>query len=98
MRFGEYIKQMRDIQNISQNKFCKLYGICQGTWSKIEKGIYKPPAYRHQIKKIACILLLSKAEYEQLRVLAAVEFIPPGLIEDELKIEIVKLKNKNHES
>ncbi|KRE73928.1 helix-turn-helix domain-containing protein [Paenibacillus sp. Soil750] len=39
---GSKIKQIRKVNNMTQNEFSKLIGISQGTLSEIEKGKAKP--------------------------------------------------------
>jgi transcriptional regulator with XRE-family HTH domain len=54
--FGEFIKKRRLDQEISLREFCRLMGIDPSNWSKVERGIIKPPQDEEKLKRIAEIV------------------------------------------
>lgn len=84
MDFKTFLKSKREALGISQNKFAKLVGITQSYYNGVERGELKNPPSEEVIEKFITILLLTPAEGEKLKYLAAIERTP-NIILNELK-------------
>lgn len=91
--FGEYIKSLRDLNEITLREFCKMNSLDPSNWSKIERGINPPPKGRETLESIASSLGLVKGsnEYYELFDYAILELIPSDLVKDEQVLEQLPL-------
>lgn len=95
MDFKTFLKSKREALGISQNKFAKLVGITQSYYNGVERGEIKNPPSEEIIKKFVNLLLLTPAEGEKLRYLAAIERTP-NIILNELK-KLTEERKKAHQ-
>lgn len=95
MDFKTFLKSKREALGISQNKFAKLVGITQSYYNGVERGEIKNPPSEEIIEKFVNLLLLTPAEGEKLRYLAAIERTP-NIILKELK-KLTEERKKAHQ-
>lgn len=95
MDFKTFLKSKREALGISQNKFAKLVGITQSYYNGVERGEIKNPPSEEIIEKFVNLLLLTPAEGEKLRYLAAIERTP-NIILNELK-KLTEERKKAHQ-
>lgn len=84
--FAEFIRKKRIKAGYTLREFCKAIGTDPSNWSKIERGIKKPPQSKLVLKEIATKLNLEPdtEPYKELFDLAAISTIPTELIEEEI--------------
>jgi transcriptional regulator with XRE-family HTH domain len=84
--FGEFIKRRRIEKEISLRKFCQLTGYDASNWSKVERGLLKPPQADGKLKKIASVLKIevNSREWEEMKDTARIDagIIPHDILED----------------
>jgi predicted ABC-type ATPase/transcriptional regulator with XRE-family HTH domain len=66
--FGEMVKARRAELGLTLREFCRRLGEDPSNWSKIERGILRPPVSREKLRRIAGVLGISEgsAEWEGL--------------------------------
>lgn len=79
MTFGNYIKLKRTQKEITLRSFCKELNYDASNWSKIERGVQKPPKDYLVYPRIVQILRLNRAETETMYRSAAISSIPDFL-------------------
>jgi len=84
--FSEFVRNKRVEAGYTLREFCKVIDIDPSNWSKIERGIMKPPQSEAILKEIAIPLKLvpDTEQYKELFDLAAISAIPSGLVEQEI--------------
>lgn len=84
--FADFIRNKRIEAGYTLREFCKTINIDPSNWSKIERGIMKPPQSEAVLKEIAMTLKLDpdSEPYKELFDLAAISAIPSGLVEQEI--------------
>jgi transcriptional regulator with XRE-family HTH domain len=60
MMFGRIVRDLRVKNNLSLRQFCIISGEDFGSWSKIERGVLKPPQDQKRLRKIAKILNITE--------------------------------------
>jgi transcriptional regulator with XRE-family HTH domain len=84
--FGEFIKSRRIEKEISLRKYCQLTGFDASNWSKVERGLLKPPQAEGKLKKIANVLKIevNSREWEEMKDKARVDagIIPQDILND----------------
>jgi transcriptional regulator with XRE-family HTH domain len=87
--FGEYIKSLRISKEITLREFCRKANQDPSNWSKIERGIAPPPKSRMVLDPIIKALDIKEntEEYYAIFDLAAISFIPRGLLSDKALLE-----------
>jgi transcriptional regulator with XRE-family HTH domain len=87
--FGEYVKSLRMIKEITLREFCLRAEIDPSNWSKIERGVLPPIKGRQVIENISRALELkpNSDEYNTLFDLAIISHIPTQLIDDKTILE-----------
>lgn len=88
--FGEFIKERRQKLGYTLREFCKKHQLDPGNWSRLERGLSKPPQNDKILNEFASYLEIEhdSAEYRDLLDLAEFEQgkIPRDLLKDnELK-------------
>ncbi len=88
--FGEFIKERRQKLGYTLREFCKKHQLDPGNWSRLERGLSKPPQNDKILNEYASYLEIKhdSAEYRDLLDLAEFEQgkIPRDLLKDnELK-------------
>ncbi|HOI25349.1 MAG TPA: helix-turn-helix transcriptional regulator [Caldisericia bacterium] len=88
--FGEFIKERRQKLGYTLREFCKKHQLDPGNWSRLERGLSKPPQNDKILNEYASYLEIEhdSAEYRDLLDLAEFEQgkIPRDLLKDnELK-------------
>lgn len=88
--FGEFIKDRRQKLGYTLREFCKKHQLDPGNWSRLERGLSKPPQNDKILNEYASYLEIEhdSAEYRDLLDLAEFEQgkIPRDLLKDnELK-------------
>lgn len=83
--FGNLIKRLRSDINLSLREFCRDSQQDPSNWSKIERGIIPPPKSKEVLNKITEVLKLTPGteKYNLVFDLAAISFIPSGLINNQ---------------
>lgn len=83
--FGEFVKDMRIKNSLTLREFCRLTNMDPSNWSKTERGIFPPPKSKKILLEIANILNLQEGseDYNTLFDLAAISYIPPGLVSNQ---------------
>ena len=69
MKFNDYILEHRRKHYKDLKKFCKIIGVDQSMWRKIERGI-NPPPKRTLLKKFANLVYMLGYEEQQMYALA----------------------------
>ena len=86
MKFGEFIKQKRNLSSLTLREFCRLLEEDASNWSKVERGILSPPQDDDKIKKIAKILniKIGSEDWKNLKDYASIDAgkIPDYLMTD----------------
>lgn len=87
--FGEHIKKLRSERKITLREFCRQTAIDPSNWSKVERGILKPPQDKKVLNQIADTLKIEEGgeEWSTMMDLAAISFIPRNLIDNELLLQ-----------
>jgi transcriptional regulator with XRE-family HTH domain len=87
--FGEYIRDLRISKEITLREFCKNAQQDPSNWSKTERGIIAPPKSKLVLDQIIKALDIKKdtEEYYTIFDLAAISFIPKGLLSDKDLLE-----------
>lgn len=89
--FGEFFKTRRKGLGLTLRKFCIEKGLDPGNISKLERGIFPPPATRKKLEQYASYLQIKEGsdDWYQFFDLAATSAgkIPPDLMQNE---ELVK--------
>jgi transcriptional regulator with XRE-family HTH domain len=87
--FGDFVKKIRIKNSLTLREFCRQANVDPSNWSKIERGLFPPPKSRQILQGIASILNLEEGseEYNILFDLAAISYIPPDLISDQVIID-----------
>jgi predicted ABC-type ATPase len=72
--FGELVKARREKLGLSLREFCRRLGEDPSNWSKVERGILRPPLRREKLRQIAMALDIvgGSAEWEALLDAAAI--------------------------
>jgi len=86
-RFGEFLKELRMRAGLSLREFCLRNGLDPGNYSRVERGLFRPPQDRTIVEKYAVALGLEPGsdEWLQLFDLAAAERgqVPEDIMSDE---------------
>lgn len=88
MVFGDYIRQVRIKKDIQMNDFARQLGISPAYWSRIERGMEKPPK-DELIEQAAQILGIDLDD-----AYAEANRLPPDLRDDVR--QVVRLYRKHH--
>jgi len=90
--FGDYIRDLRIKNNLTLRAFCKITNFDPGNWSRIERGILKPPSSKTVLENIvkAVQIIPGSEDYYILFDLAAVGHLPPE-ITDSIIVEKLPL-------
>lgn len=95
MLFGEFVKEQRVESGLSLREFCKSVGEDPSNWSKVERGILKPPIDPVRLDKMAKVLGImdNKSKYEQLVSAASIDSgkIPDYIMRDEYALNLMPL-------
>jgi transcriptional regulator with XRE-family HTH domain len=95
MRFGEYVKNMRQQKQITLRRFCLEHSIDPGNHSKLERGILNPPQDEDKLKSLAYALGIKQGsnEWEEFFSLAFIENgkIPKEIMENGLIVSKLPL-------
>lgn len=88
--FASYVKNARINAGLTLRDFCKMTGSDPSNWSKIERGVNKPPQSKLVIDQIAEALNFEPGgeDYKALIDLAAISAIPENLIDPEIKEQL----------
>lgn len=81
MKFGEYLKLIRNKRNLKLTKAAEMMGISSSYLSSLESGGRPAPSFK-VLHKIADVLQLKPQERHQLYDLAAESKMPPTLADD----------------
>ncbi len=73
--FGELVKARRVELGLTLREFCRRLGEDPSNWSKVERGILRPPLQRKKMRHIADVLDIKEGsgEWEELVDAAAVD-------------------------
>jgi transcriptional regulator with XRE-family HTH domain len=84
--FADFIRNKRVSAGLTLREFCRLLNHDPSNWSKIERGLLAPPQSATVLNEIAQALLIEvgSQEYKEMYDLAALSFIPDGLIEKDI--------------
>ena len=86
-RFGEFLKELRMRGGLSLREFCLNSGLDPGNYSRVERGMFRPPQDRAIVEKYATALGIERGsdEWLQLFDLAAAERgqVPEDIMSDE---------------
>lgn len=88
MVFGDYIRQVRIKKDIQMNDFARQLGISPAYWSRIERGMEKPPK-DELIEQAAQILGIELDD-----AYAEANRLPPDLRDDVR--QVVRLYRRHH--
>lgn len=66
-RFGELLKELRMRAGLSLREFCLRNQIDPGNYSRVERGVFRPPQNREMLEKYALALGLSDGSDEWLQ-------------------------------
>ena len=90
-KFGEFLKELRMRAGLSLREFCLQNGLDPGNYSRVERGMFRPPQDREIVEKYATALGLERGsdEWLQLFDLAAAERgqVPEDLMSDEQLVD-----------
>lgn len=85
--FGEFIKERRLGKGLTLRRFCSLIHEDPSNWSKIERGLLKPPQDEEKLKTIALILdiVVGSSDWVDLndRVRISAGLLPKDILSDE---------------
>jgi transcriptional regulator with XRE-family HTH domain len=84
--FANYIRQKRISAKLTLREFCRAIGFDASNWSKIERGLARPPQSKSFLDGIAKVLKIETGsqDYKEMLDLAALSSIPEELIESEI--------------
>ena len=83
--FGDEFIELRTSAGFSLRKFCKKMNLDPGNWSRVERGVSKPPLEKEFYNRIENIFNISSSKKEELISMAkAIRIIPKELQETEL--------------
>jgi transcriptional regulator with XRE-family HTH domain len=86
-KFGEFLKELRMRVGLSLREFCLQNGLDPGNYSRVERGMFRPPQDREIVAKYATALGLERGSDEWLHLfdLAAAERgqVPEDIMSDE---------------
>ena len=57
--FGEFVQERRRELELTLRDFCRKSGEDPSNWSKVERGLLKPPKTRARLKKVAHALKIT---------------------------------------
>ncbi len=82
--FGDYIKQQRMALGMTLRAFCAYHEEDPSNWSKLERGILRPPLDDMRLSDIAHKLALDQDQVHQIKDLACAEAgrIPQDIMND----------------
>jgi len=90
-RFGTFFKSRRLANKLGLREFCQKYGLDPGNISKLERGVFPPPASQKKLEEYASYLGIQQGsdDWYEFFDLAASETgrIPPDLLSDERLVE-----------
>ena len=88
--FASFVHDARVNSGLTLREFCRRIDLDPSNWSKIEREVNPPPQSLDVLDRIAETLQFDKDgdDYNTLRELAAVEFIPDELIEQKVKDQL----------
>ncbi len=88
--FASYVREARINAGLTLREFCKIIDSDPSNWSKIERGINKPPQSRLVLDQIAEALNFEPEGemHKALLDLAAISAIPENLIDPEIKEQL----------
>lgn len=89
IKFGEFIKNLRIERSLSLREFCRQTGLDASDWSRIERGIFRPPKSKQILGEIARVLNLTEGsdEYNTLFELTAISYVPVDLVANPSVVE-----------
>jgi transcriptional regulator with XRE-family HTH domain len=58
--FGEFVQERRRDLELTLRDFCRRSGVDPSNWSKVERGLLKPPKTRARLKKVAHALKITE--------------------------------------
>ena len=89
MTFGSFVKESRLKKGFTLRDFCREMEFDASNWSKVERGVLMPPKSPKVLKKIAQTLGLAEKsdDWHTLFDLAAISFIPVGLLNDRAVVQ-----------
>jgi len=86
-RFGAFLKELRMRKGMSLREFCLHGGFDPGNYSRVERGMFRPPRNREIVERYAKALGLERGsdEWIQLFDLAAAERgqVPEDIMSDD---------------
>ena len=84
--FADFIRQKRIAAELTLREFCRDIGFDASNWSKIERGLKRPPQSKSFLEGIAETLKIETGseDYKEMFDLAALSSIPEGFIEEEV--------------
>jgi transcriptional regulator with XRE-family HTH domain len=73
--FGDYVRALRERNEIGLREFCVALEFDPSRWSKMERGLLQPPTDQDLLERIASVLKISNdtEEFAKLRDLALSE-------------------------
>ena len=87
MKFGDYVKQRRVAKRITLRAFSEAVGYDPANYSRMERGLLKPPTNPEKLAGFARELGMNRAgdEFKEMVRLAAISRgeIPPAILSDE---------------
>ena len=88
--FATFVRDARVSLGLTLREFCRRIELDPSNWSKIEREINPPPQSAAVLDRIADTLNFAKDgdDFNTLRELAAVEFIPDELIDKKVKDQL----------
>lgn len=88
--FASFVKVERISSGLTLRDFCKILGSDPSNWSKVERGVNKPPQSKLVIDQIADALGFETGgeKHKALIDLAAISAIPEHLIDPEIKEQL----------
>lgn len=84
--FGDYVRGLRERNEIGLREFCVALEFDPSRWSKMERGLLQPPTDQDLLERIASVLKISNdtEEFAKLRDLA---FLSRGQVPDDILSE-----------
>ncbi len=84
--FANFIRKLRIEAGYSLREFCRAINADASNWSKIERGLLKPPQTKKALEEIAAVVKLEPdtEPYKHLFDLAAIATISDELVEGEI--------------
>lgn len=74
MLFHEFLKNLRVMRDLGLREFAHKIGMDVGNYSRIERGIVKPPQKEETLIKISEVLQLDAENTEKLNMFVAIEY------------------------